>query len=740
VTPHPCHTVTVELDGWGRRGPRATLWLMAALVLGGCQPSACNSPYSKTDEREAIIYSSFSERPKHLDPVRAYVVNESEILGQVYEPPLQYPFPKRPDQVIPHPAKEVPQPVYLDENGERLPQNAPADRVAHSLYEIRIQPGIEYQPHPAFAQDAQGRYRYHNLSFDDLSGIHGLADFTHTGSRELVAADYVYQLKRMAHPKLHCPIASMMGKYIVGLTEYSKTLSRALERQSAQGTAHSSYVDLRRYRHPGVHVVDRYTYRITVRGKYPQFVYWLAMPFFAPVPWEAERFHSQPGMAERNITLDWYPVGTGPFMLVENNPNRRMVLVKNPNFHGERYPDEGEPGDRARGLLEDAGKPLPLVDKAIYSLEKESIPYWTKFLQGYYDTSGISSDSFDQAIRFNTYGDMHLSDELRAKGIQLITAVTTTVWFWGFNMKDKVVGAPGERGRKLRRAISIGIDMEEMISIFYNGRGIPAHDPIPPGIFGHVGGERGLNRHVYDWADGQPRRKSVKEARRLLAEAGYPNGRDAVTGRPLLIYFDTAATGPDSKARLDWIRKQFAKLDINLVIRTSDFNRFQDKVRKGTWQLLFWGWGADYPDPENFLFLLYGPNGKVDHGGENHVNYDSPEYNHLFERMQNMDNGPERQAIIDRMVAILRRDAPWAWGFFPKGFTLHHAWYKNAKPNLMSNNALKYKRVDPLMRARKRAEWNRPLLWPLALMGLLVALSIVPAIVAIRRRERMTAR
>ena len=106
----------------------------------------------------------------------------------------------------------------------------------------------------------------------------------------------------------------------------------------------------------GVEVLDRYRYRIRIKGKYPQFVYWLAMPFFAPMPWEADKFHSQPGMAEKNLTLDWYPIGTGPYMLTENNPNARMVLERNPNFHGETYPCEGEAGDRAAGLLADCGQ------------------------------------------------------------------------------------------------------------------------------------------------------------------------------------------------------------------------------------------------------------------------------------------------------------------------------------------------------------------------------------------------
>ena len=98
------------------------------------------------------------------------------------------------------------------------------------------------------------------------------------------------------------------------------------------------------------------------------------MPFFAPVPPEADRFYGQPGLTQKNITLDWYPVGTGPYMLTVNNPNRQMVLERNPNYRGETYPAEGEPGDAERGLLQDAGKPLPFINRVVFSLEKEQIP------------------------------------------------------------------------------------------------------------------------------------------------------------------------------------------------------------------------------------------------------------------------------------------------------------------------------------------------------------------------------
>ena len=134
------------------------------------------------------------------------------------------------------------------------------------------------------------------------------------------------------------------------------------------------------------------------------------------------------------------------------------------------------------GLLADAGKPLPFVDAAVFSLEKETIPYWSKFLQGYYDSSGISSDSFDQAVQFSAGGDPQLTDSMREQDIHLITTVAASIWYVGFNMLDPVVGGLGEDRQKLRQALSIAFDYDEFISIFLNGRGIPAQGPIPPGI------------------------------------------------------------------------------------------------------------------------------------------------------------------------------------------------------------------------------------------------------------------
>ncbi|MBI2312137.1 MAG: ABC transporter substrate-binding protein [Betaproteobacteria bacterium] len=714
---------------------RSLTILALALAISGCGSSAWNNPYPAREAGANVLYSAFTERPKHLDPVQSYSSNEIIFTAQIYEPPLQYHYLRRPYALIPLAAAKMPEAQYYDRKGRRLPADADPGAIAFTVYEIAIRPGVRYQPHPALARDRNGKFLYHQLGPRELARVFKLGDFPETGSRELVADDYVFQVKRLAHPRLHSPIFGLMADYIAGLKEYADTLKKA-----ASALPKGGYLDLNRYPLEGVQAVDRYTYRIRIKGKYPQFMYWLAMPFFAPIPWEAERFYAQPGLAEKNINLDWYPVGTGPYLLSENDPNRVMVLTRNPNYHGETYPADGEPADARAGLLKDAGKPLPFIEQVVFSRDKESIPRWNKFLQGYYDASGIGSDTFDQAVQFSGQGEAAVSEAMKGRGIRLETAVALSTYYMGFNMLDPVVGGLSERARKLRQAISIAVDYEEYVSIFANGRGIPAQGPIAPGIFGYRDGKEGVNPVAYDWVDGKPRRKPIEAAKKLLAEAGYPDGIDAKTGAPLVLYFDATARSAEDKPALDWMRKQYQKLNIQLVVRATDYNRFQDKIRKGNAQIFEWGWHADYPDPENFLFLLHGPQRKVGNDGENAANYDNPEFNRLFERMKNMDNGPEREAIIDRMVAILREDAPWLWGFHPKDYALYHAWIGNVKPNKLSYNNLKYQRIDAALREERRRDWNQPLLWP-ALLGLAAFVaSIVPAVIVYRRRERSAAK
>jgi oligopeptide transport system substrate-binding protein len=705
--------------------------MVLATLLAACGEEPWNDPYPPSAREASILYTTFQERPKHLDPVSSWSENEAQITAQVYEPLVQYHFLERPYALVPLTATTVPVPVYYGHDGRVLPDDADDAEIARAVYRVRIAPGIRFQPHPAFARRADGTYVYHGPGAQRVPDARSPSDFPVVDSRELRAEDYVHQIKRLAHPRLHSPIASLMGRYIAGLDALAGRLREAPP---------DAFLDLRGFELEGARALDDYTLEITLTERYPQFVYWLAMPFFAPVPWEAERFYAEPGMAARNLSLDWFPVGTGPYLLRENNPNRRMVLTRNPNFRGEAYPAEGEATDAAAGLLADAGEPMPFIDEIHFMLEKEDIPEWGKFLQGYYDLSPIAPDGFDQAIRFGPDGRPELTEEMRRKHIALSVATQPSVVYIGFNMLDPVVGGYEQRARLLRQALSIAVDFEEMISIFSNGRGEPAHGPLPPGIFGHRPGARGINPVAYTWREGRALRRPLAEARALLARAGYPGGRDPATGRPLTLYFDAYAVGPDVKSLFDWYRKQFAKLGLQLVVRTTDYNRFQDKVRKGDAQIFGWGWNADYPDPENFLFLLYGPNGKVRHGGENASNYANPAFDREFLRMRSLPNGPARQASIDRMLEILREDSPWLWGIHPQGYALHHQWYGNGKPHMMARNTLKYRRLDPRLRAARRREWNAPAWQPLAIAGAGVLVVLAAAALVQRRRREARAR
>jgi ABC-type transport system substrate-binding protein len=688
------------------------IFLILLLFLPGCG-EVWNDPYPADERGRNILYTAFTERPKHLDPVQSYTTDESQFIRQILEPPLQYHYLKRPYELVPLTAVEVPKPREID--GGRF-----------TVYEIRIRPGIRFQPHPGFIEHNQ------NLPPEKIEGLSTPYELP-LGTRELVADDYIYQIKRLAHPRLHSPILGLMSEYIVGMGDFSKRMKEA-DRDRAK------WLDLREHALEGVERVDRYTYRVKLNGRYPQFAYWLAMPFFTPVPWEAEKFFHQPGMAEKNFMLDWWPVGTGPYLLAQNNPNARMVLDRNPNWRGEAYPSEGEPEDTAAGLLADAGKAMPFIDRVVFSREKESVPYWNKFLQGYYDNAGIGSDQFDQAVRVSIEGAAEPSPEMIEKGIRLSTLVSATIYYFGFNMKDPLVGGSSERARKLRQAISIAVDMEEYLSIFANNRGVVAHSPVPPGIFGRREGAEGINPVTHVWRDGREQRRPLEDAKKLLAEAGYPDGRDPQTGAPLLLYFDTTSRGPGDKSRLDWWRKQLAKLSIQLEVRETDWNRFQEKIRKGTQQLYGLGWAADYPDAENFLFLLHGPQARADGAGSNSSNYLNPEFDALFEKMKNTPNSPERQRAIDAMVEMVRHDAPWIFGFHPKDYSLRHSWLANAKPNDMAGNTTKYLRLDVQRREALRREWNRPVVWPAVLIVLALALSAIPAVLTYRRRERMAAR
>jgi ABC-type transport system substrate-binding protein len=294
-------------------------------------------------------------------------------------------------------------------------------------------------------------------------------------------------------------------------------------------------------------------------------------------------------------------------------------------------------------------------------------------------------------------------------------------------MDDAIVGHPArERGRSLRQAMSLAIDSREYARLFTNGRGVRAESPLPPGIFGYEESYRNPFRKV-----------DLERAGALLEQAGYPRGIDPATGQPLRLTFDAYYVQGRALLEYEFFVESWRRIGLDVQIDATTYNQFQDKVRRGAYQIFQWGWVADYPDPENFLFLLWTPMGRTRSNGPNTANFSDPHYDRLFLSMKSRENDEERLEAIRAMRAILERERPWVELLYPEDYTLSHGWLNDAKPPGLSIPTAKYQDLDPVARERLRQAWNRPVLWPAYLIGLLVAVAVAPAVVrAVREGKR----
>jgi ABC-type transport system substrate-binding protein len=728
------------------RGALILITLLATL-LGGCN----NNPWPDGQDATNTLHSGVSESsPRHLDPTASYWSNDTPYTYQIYEPLYGYHYLKRPFQLVPKSAREVVKPHYLDKDGKPLPDDAPADQVAESVYDVPIKPGIRYQPHPAFATDERGQYRYHSMKPGELGQRRSPLQFEHQGTRELVAEDFVYALKRHATTRVTTPIFSTFAEYVVGLADYGKLIKAEDDKLRAgldPTNLDKPFLDFRKWPLAGASAPEKHLLRMRIKGRYPQWSYWMQMTFLAPVPWEADAFYAQPGMAVAGLSLDRWPVGTGAYMMTEWVQDRRHVMKRNPNYRGEPYPCEGMPGDKEAGLLDDCGKTMPFIDTMVFTIEREGVPLKNKFRQGFYDVEIFERTDTGMDYRVDMQDSEDVRREYIEKGFRLNSGSDVNSYFIGFNMLDPVIGdgadpAQSERNRKLRQAISMAIDWEEYSKIFPKKAGTTAMSPLPQGIFGsREGTPEGVNPVTHVWQDGKAQRRSIDEARKRMVEAGYPNGRDAKTGVPLVLNYDFyAAPTPGNKSEIDWVVRQFAKINIQLEVRATNNNQFQDKVRKGKYQVFWLGWNADYPDAENFLFLLYGPAGKTKFDGENTSNFAHAEYDRLFAQMKSLDDGPAKQQLIDKLVRIAQDEAPWTMGFFPHASAAAQQWVHNFKPAILIRDHGRYLRLDVKQRLASLEAWNHPVWWPLGLIAVVVAALVWVARRHFKLRERTNAR
>ena len=203
---------------------------------------------------------------------------------------------------------------------------------------------------------------------------------------------------------------------------------------------------------------------------------------------------------------------------------------------------------------------------------------------------------------------------------------------------------------------------------------MPAQSIVPPGIAGHIQGY-----------ENPYKRYNIEEAKKLLAKAGYEGGK----GLPEIVYETTATT--TSRQMGDYFKKKMAEIGINIRVSTNTWPQLLKKVNTKQAQMFGMAWGADYPDAENFLQLLYGPN---EAPGSNGSNYSNPEFDSLFKTASVMQASPERTALYEKLYRIAAEDVPWIYGVHRMSFVIKHNWLRNFKYTEFSHGQAKFLDID----------------------------------------------
>lgn len=229
---------------------RRAVWAAAAAVLVFVAllftlPDVTNNPRPLAEYGEKTLFTAFGGRsPRTLDPQRSYSSDETAYTYSIYEPPYQYAYLKRPYELEPRTVEKVAEPKYFDKSGKELPADADPEAVAESRYVLKIRRGIFYAPHPAFAKDEQGAFRYHHLDADLAARVRSPFDLPEAGTRELTAADYANGIRRIASPQVVSPIYGTMSSRIVGFPDFKKRLDAKWRAMRDAGASEETFFDL----------------------------------------------------------------------------------------------------------------------------------------------------------------------------------------------------------------------------------------------------------------------------------------------------------------------------------------------------------------------------------------------------------------------------------------------------------------------------------------------------------------
>lgn len=368
----------------------------------------------------------------------------------------------------------------------------------------------------------------------------------------------------------------------------------------------------------GIETPDRFT--LVIRLKQPDFNFShvLAFSLSGAVAREAIEHYGDESAAK--------PVGSGAFRLKSYTRSSKIVLEANPGY---------------REVVRD-GQRLPRIGGVEISIMEETQSRWLAFQRG--DTD-IEYQLAEVAPTFIT-ADGQLKPEFTRRGIKLERTVDPEIIYLYFNMQDKTVGGLGKEKIALRRAIAMAYKVEDQIRIIRKGQSIRAQYPIPPGVAGHDPQYRSSIAH------------DPRAANALLDKFGYRKGTDGYRrlpgGGPLVIRYSSTPSERDRQFD-ELMKRSLDSIGVRLEIHK---DRFPELIKlENQCRLMMRGaaWIADYPDGDNFMQLLYGPNT----GQSNNACYRSPEYDRRYERSRLLPDGPQRNKLYHEMARIMETDTVW---------------------------------------------------------------------------------
>ena len=568
-------------------------------------------------EPEKTVRWVFSAAETGFDPAGVHDYYSGTLIEAIFEPLLTYDYLARPAKLVPLTATALPE--------------ISADGL---VWTLKIRPGIYFAPDAAF---------------------HGQA-------RELTAADYAYALKRLIDPKLRSPYAFLVEHKFIGLDALAG---------AAQKSGHLDYAT----RIPGIEAVDRYTLRLRLLQPEPNLAYLLAFPQTGAMAREViEKYGDASGRV-----MD-HPVGTGPFRLEKWVRGTKIVLTRNPQYHGMTWNfASSDPAD-APLIQAMQGKKLPAIDRVEVAVMEEDQARWLAFQSGEMDVMNMDGPLAPRALE-GERGDQ-LRPELSQRGVQLSRIVDPEIVYHYWQWNDPVVGGMGKPQIALRRAMAMAYDVAEEIRVVRNNQAVALDYPIPPGVVGH---DPNWRTTVH---------KDVATANALLDRYAYQKGADGwrtlPDGKPFAIRY---ASRPDSTGRQQeemW-KKAFDALGIRMESQKMPFPELLKLEKQCQLQMRSAGWIADYPDGDNFMQLLYSARIHQSNAGCVRI----PEFDRRYEASKKLPPGPERERLYHEMARLIEVYAPWRLNLARVRNMLAQPWVSGYKKHPILHAEWLYMDIQP---------------------------------------------